>query len=104
LKYGEANTVSFVQDLIDFLLEQKSRGYSIVAMEQTSKSVPLNNFTFPQNVVLLLGDEQRGIPQDLLPLVDQCVEIPQFGVTRSLNVHVTGAMAIYEYVKQQLTK
>ena len=73
-------------------------------MEQTSKSVQLHEYDFPQDVVLLLGDEQRGIPVDLLPLVDQCVEVPQFGVTRSLNVHVTGALAIWQFCGQQMHK
>ena len=84
------------------MLAHRSRGYKIVALEQTAKSVLLNDYVFPHDVVLLLGDEQRGIPIELLPLVDQCVEVPQFGVTRSLNVHVTGALAIWEYTRQHL--
>lgn len=86
------------------MLKHRTLGYSIVALEQTSKSMPLHEFEFPLKTVLLLGDEQRGIPVELLPLVDTCVEIPQRGVTRSLNVHVTGALAIWEYSKQKMLK
>jgi hypothetical protein len=32
--------------------------------------------------------------------MDECVEIPQFGVVRSLNVHVSAAVAMYEYTRQ----
>ena len=32
--------------------------------------------------------------------VDVCVEIPQLGVVRSLNVHVSGALAVWEYTRQ----
>jgi tRNA guanosine-2'-O-methyltransferase len=35
-------------------------------------------------------------------MLDVCVEIPQFGVIRSLNVHVSAAIAIWEYSKQNL--
>ena len=37
-------------------------------------------------------------------MLDATVEIPQLGVIRSLNVHVSGAIALYEYTKQQLEK
>lgn len=35
-----------------------------------------------------------------LQALDVCVEIPQFGVTRSLNVHVSGALLVWEYIRQ----
>ena len=38
----------------------------------------------------------------MLGLLDATVEIPQLGVVRSLNVHVSGAIALYEYTRQQL--
>lgn len=52
--------------------------------------------------MLLLGREKEGVPVELLQLVDTCIEIPQLGIIRSLNVHVTGAIAIWEYTKQNL--
>jgi len=51
--------------------------------------------------VLLLGREKEGIPVELIHLLDECIEIPQFGVTRSLNVHVSGAILIWEFTKQR---
>lgn len=33
-------------------------------------------------------------------MLDGCVEIPQYGIVRSLNVHVSGAICIWEYTKQ----
>lgn len=48
----------------------------------------------------LSRNEQQGIPADLLSLLDHAVEVPQLGVVRSLNVHVTGALFVWEYAKQ----
>ncbi len=45
---------------------------------------------------ILLGREKEGLPVDLIQEMDICVEIPQFGVTRSLNVHVSAAIVIWE--------
>ena len=57
----------------------------------------------PYNDCVFLYDcsnEKEGIPANLLPILDECVEIPQHGVVRSLNVHVTGALFVWEYIRQ----
>jgi len=51
--------------------------------------------------VLGLGQEKEGIPVNLIQVLDACMEIPQLGVIRSLNVHVSGAIAVWEYTRQQ---
>lgn len=51
--------------------------------------------------VLVLGREKEGIPVDIIHILDACIEIPQLGVVRSLNVHVSGAIALWEYTRQQ---
>ncbi|CAH2077074.1 unnamed protein product, partial [Iphiclides podalirius] len=86
--------------LKEYLKKKKAEGYSVVAAEQTSTSCPLHNFKFPSKTLLLLGHEKEGVPCDLLPLMDHCVEIPQQGVIRSLNVHVTAAIFVWEYTRQ----
>ncbi|KAA6398162.1 MAG: hypothetical protein EZS28_006312 [Streblomastix strix] len=48
------------------------------------------------------GDEKEGIPVDVLKNVDVCVEIPQLGVIRSLNVHTSASINIWEYMQQHL--
>lgn len=74
-----------------------------MGVEQTSSSVSIEKLAFPEKTVLLLGKEKEGIPVEFLQAVDICVEIPQFGIIRSLNVHVSGSVAIWEYTKQMLT-
>ena len=61
------------------------------------------SFRFPDApTILLLGKEKEGIPVEYLQAVDQCVEIPQLGIIRSLNVHVSGALAIWEFTRQRM--
>lgn len=50
--------------------------------------------------LFLYSNEREGVPANLLPLLDQCIEVPQCGVVRSLNVHVTGALFMWEYACQ----
>ena len=90
------------KDLHSYLVYQKSNGYKILGLEQTANSKMLNEYKFPAKCVMLLGKEKEGIPQEYLALLDECIEIPQFGVIRSLNVHVSGALCLWEYTKQHL--
>ncbi|KAJ1458015.1 Alpha/beta knot methyltransferase, partial [Pelagophyceae sp. CCMP2097] len=80
--------------LSKWLRLKKLQGYSIVALEQATESVSLADasLTLPVPSVLLLGSEREGIPVDLLDQVDRCLEIPQLGKVRSLNVHVSAAL------------
>ncbi|KAJ3030730.1 UNVERIFIED_CONTAM: Tar (HIV-1) RNA binding protein 1 [Siphonaria sp. JEL0065] len=87
--------------IIPYLTQKKSEGYSILGIEQATTSVSLDSFEFPEKCVLLLGMEKLGIPAVYLPLLDSILEIPQFGVIRSLNVHVSGALVLYSFAKQQ---
>lgn len=113
--------IFLLQNLLEWLRQRKQEGYYIVGLEQTSSSVSLANFSFPvsdnasivgkghasrrlplQPTILLLGKEKEGIPVEFLQAVDHCIEIPQFGLIRSLNVHVSAAIAIWEFTKQGL--
>jgi tRNA guanosine-2'-O-methyltransferase len=82
----------------------RRRGYTIVGLEQTDASKNLGAQEtaqmLPPRCVLLLGKEKEGIPVPLLQVVDVCLEIPQYGVVRSLNVHVSAAIAIWELTKR----
>jgi tRNA guanosine-2'-O-methyltransferase len=90
------------KDLALFLSEKKKKGYVLVGVEQTANSVSLVDYQFPRKVVLVLGSEQLGIPGSILQLLDQCVEIPQLGVIRSLNVHVSASIIVWEYTRQSM--
>ena len=90
------------EDLLSWLYKKKSEGFSIVGVEQTASSKCLTTMVFKEKCVLLLGKEKDGIPIQFLSAVDTCIEISLLGIIRSLNVHVSGAISIWEYTKQML--
>ncbi|TYH97453.1 hypothetical protein ES332_A12G244000v1 [Gossypium tomentosum] len=90
-----------VNSVKQFLEKKKREGFSILGLEQTANSVPLDQYIYPKKTVLVLGREKEGIPVDIIHVLDACIEIPQLGVVRSLNVHVSGAIALWEYTRQQ---
>ncbi|CAH1396741.1 unnamed protein product [Nezara viridula] len=98
LRISEVKTYN----LAEYLKSMKKMGYSLIGAEQTTGSVSLTSYSFPDKCVLLLGSEKEGISPNLLPLLEEYIEIPQLGLVRSLNVHVTGAIFLWEYSKQHL--
>eukprot|EP00850_Spirogloea_muscicola_P015796 SM000124S25928 [mRNA] locus=s124:173056:184239:- [translate_table: standard] len=88
--------------LIAYLESKKRAGYSLYGLEQTSNSVPLQRHIFQPKSVIVLGREKEGIPVDVIQALDACLEIPQLGIIRSLNVHVSAAIALWEYTRQHL--
>ena len=92
------------EELYAYLENMQQSGYSIIGVEQTSQSTSLEKYTFPTKTVLLLGREKTGIPSQFIHMLDHCVEIPQLGLIRSLNVHVSAAIMVWEYTRQQILK
>ncbi len=72
------------------ILYLKEEGFWIVGIEQVDESVSLNDFapTSDQPIAYIFGNEVEGISDDILPLLDTAVEIPQFGTKHSLNISV----------------
>ena len=67
----------------------------IIAVEQSPNSVPYTKVDYSGPVVLILGNETYGVTEETLKLADSIVEIPMFGINKSLNVIVSGAIVSY---------
>ncbi|NBC27542.1 MAG: TrmH family RNA methyltransferase [Bacteroidetes bacterium] len=82
-------------------LQLQKEKYHITGLEQTTTSTLLSEFNPPsQKICLLLGNEVTGIDDNLLPLLDSSVEIPQFGMKHSLNVSVACGIALYGFLEK----
>ena len=78
----------------------RADGYRLVGLEQTTNSVNLHAYAFSQRTALVIGNERTGLTGDELALMDDCVEIPVWGLPYSYNVATATAMALYEYCRQ----
>jgi tRNA G18 (ribose-2'-O)-methylase SpoU len=72
----------------DCLRQLKNQGYQIVACEQTAKSINFLKAKYRFPVAIIAGSESSGISSEVLELADRVVEIPMYGVNKSLNVLV----------------
>lgn len=83
------------QDIHAVMGKLRNNGYAIAGLEQTSNSVPMQDFTPPAKLALVLGSEVTGIDITLIDSLDYCLEIPMYGTKESYNVTCAAAMAMY---------
>ena len=75
----------------------KSDGYSIYSIEQVHDSVSLDQLTVKpgQKIAIVLGNEVKGVSQEVVDVSDLCVEIPQHGTKHSLNISCCAAIVMW---------
>ncbi len=83
----------------DCIKELHSVGYTILAIEQCKGSTMLNelNLEKDKKYAIVLGNEVKGVKQEVINMCDGCIEIPQFGTKHSLNVSVTAGIILWEF-------
>ncbi|MDR0427810.1 MAG: RNA methyltransferase [Dysgonamonadaceae bacterium] len=100
---GAENTVSwkYFEKTIDAVHELKRQGYHISAVEQAENSVMLERFEWKKETpyAIVLGNEVKGVDQEIMNHCESCIEIPQFGTKHSLNVSVTSGILIWEFYR-----
>lgn len=89
----------------------KNDGFRVFAVEQAHGSVMLGDFK-PQwhnnansrQYAVVLGNEVKGVHQEVIDLCHGCLEIPQYGTKHSLNVSVTGGIIIWHFASAYTAK
>ncbi len=87
--------------------ELKRQNYLIYSVEQVKGSTKLNKFIpnlSEQHYAIILGNEVKGVQQNIVDLSDGCIEIPQFGTKHSLNVSVTAGIIICSFAMNNIDK
>ena len=81
-------------------------GVTVYSIEQVEGSTKLQNLQLDtdKRYAVVLGNEVKGVHQEVVDMSDGCLEIPQFGTKHSLNVSVTAGMVIWEVAKQFIDK
>lgn len=84
----------------DFVQSMRAAKRTIVAVDITKTSQPLNAVELTRNCVLVFGQEGPGLSEELLQCADSVVHIEQLGSTRSVNVGVAAGIAMYEWLRR----
>lgn len=90
---------SYEADTITAVNKLRQQGYVIAAIEQAENSEMLNNFEPKAGVkyALIFGNEVNGVSEDVMEVIDHCIEIPQFGTKHSFNIVVSAGIVLWDF-------
>ncbi len=80
-------------------LKSQISNLNVVVVEQHSKSIPINEYKPKFPLALVVGNETYGVAKEVLNMADTVVELPMFGVNKSLNVMVSLGIVLYKIVE-----
>ncbi len=89
----------YVTDAVSLVDRLKSEGYTVCAIEQVNGSVNMLDFAVDKEkkYVVILGNEVKGVNQEVVDKVDYCIELPQYGTKHSLNVSITAGIVMWHF-------
>lgn len=101
---GAEETVRWVyfEDTLRAVENLREAGYIVCAVEQAEGSIMLDKLLLDKDkkYAVILGNEVKGVQQEVVDNSDLCIEIPQYGTKHSLNVAVTAGLVIWDCFKQ----
>jgi tRNA G18 (ribose-2'-O)-methylase SpoU len=88
------------EDAVNWLKED---GYTILAIEQCEGSTMLHDFHRDpdKKYAIILGNEVKGVQQQIVDMCDNCLEIPQYGTKHSMNVSVAAGIVLWHLMEKK---
>tara|TARA_B100000787_G_scaffold102627_1_gene75963 strand:+ start:7465 stop:8010 length:546 start_codon:yes stop_codon:yes gene_type:complete len=88
----------YVVDTLTLVKKLKAENIKVLAIEQAENSTKLNTFYPKKNekYAIVMGNEVKGVQQEVVNAADLCIEIPQLGTKHSLNISVTTGVVIWD--------
>lgn len=95
----------YVNNAVEAVDNLRQEGYVVFSVEQAENSIMLEDMRLKQGkrYAVVLGNEVKGVQQEVIDHSDGCIEIPQYGTKHSLNVSVTAGIVIWDLFKQLKT-
>jgi tRNA G18 (ribose-2'-O)-methylase SpoU len=97
---SESIAWEYEKNACKILTKYRNLGYEIIAVEQTSNSMSLENYQLTNKKILLIfGNEINGVSQNLIDFCDLSLEIPQWGTKHSMNISVSVGIILWNLKK-----
>ena len=88
----------YAKDTISIVKKLQQQDVYVASIEQAEDAILLNNFTPPigKKLAIIMGNEVKGVQQEVVSESNSCIEIPQYGTKHSLNISVTCGIVIWD--------
>ncbi|MDR0962088.1 MAG: RNA methyltransferase [Mediterranea sp.] len=92
----------YVNNSLEAVNKLKEEGYTVYSVEQAEGSIMLDEWLpdKTKKYAFVLGNEVKGVQQEVVDASNGCIEIPQCGTKHSLNVSVAAGIVIWEAYKK----
>ena len=92
----------YFEETIDVVLKLQKENVKVAAIEQVENSTKLDSFYPLKNVkyAIVMGNEVKGVQQNVVDACDFCIEIPQLGTKHSLNISVTTGIVLWDLLQK----
>ncbi len=74
----------------------------IIAVEQDIRSKPFYKVEYELPLTIVVGNETHGVSKEVLDMADMIVELPMWGINKSLNVMVSLGIVLYKVVEKAI--
>ena len=88
----------YVEDTLTLVDKLKGENVKVLSIEQAENATMLDTFypTKGEKYAIVMGNEVKGVQQEVVSASDLCIEIPQLGTKHSLNISVTTGVVIWD--------
>jgi len=99
---NESMEWEYIKETKNIVEQLKGEGYYIAAVEQAEDSTSLQDFALPMDakVALIFGNEVKGVDVEVMNLINECIEVPQFGTKHSFNISVCMGIVLWEVFRK----
>jgi tRNA G18 (ribose-2'-O)-methylase SpoU len=87
---------SYHNTTLEALSALRQQGFRLLALEQVTGSMPLQDVPAGQPLAIVFGHEMDGVSQEAIDACDGAIEIAQSGTKHSLNVAVCAGIVCWE--------
>jgi tRNA G18 (ribose-2'-O)-methylase SpoU len=103
---GAEDTVTwqYFKNTLDAVETLQHEGYTVLSIEQCEGSTMLQDWQPEEGrkYAIVMGNEVKGVKQEVIDRSNGCLEIPQFGTKHSLNVSVTAGIVLWEVASKMM--
>ena len=95
-------TWRYATSAVETVRQLRASGCTVLSVEQAEGATLLPDFEAApgRHYAIVLGNEVKGVHQEVIDASDACLEIPQLGTKHSLNVSVTAGIVIWHFARQ----
>lgn len=93
---------AYVDNAVKAVDNLKDEGYMVYSVEQAEGSIMLDKLELDRTTkyAVVMGNEVKGVQQEVINHSHGCIEIPQYGTKHSLNVSVTAGIVMWDLFKK----